>query len=536
MVRRKLALLICFLLVLAISILQRPARSESGAPDRSGRSTLAAPRTGEFDWQTALPHGIYNGLEDREDEEVRFPIRPGNTNYGSPKTPGAELQPGARDASGRSSLHSPVTGRLNWQNSLPLGISNLLHDREDEEQRFPARPQNETYLPPRTKPAKLAPQEDHGEGDPPVAFQNIKVTSNNCGSVLEPVASNHGDVIFYTGNCIGGAASTDGGKNWSYTGFNAAAKQWQDLNGDIQCGCDQDVLYSPQINKFIWYRQGGGNDWTKGQQEPNSITLIDGDDPVKGKACSFTVYPSTVNSNWGASYWFDFPAIALGVNDVYLTANLVNNASGGSNEGAVIVRFDLASLNNACSSGGSTNLDWYEVDTNSAGFGIGMAYGSPDLFGLGTMMFAAHLQNDQLRVYSWPEAADHTGVTSVDISHSPYRPPSNEQCKTPDGGNPCNSLQPWYISGWVDQIAGTVSFVWNAGAVDAAQFPFPYLDVVTINAPPGHIHLISEGEIWSSDFAFLVGAGGTDIRGRPALTAFIAGGVDVANARYVFAE
>jgi hypothetical protein len=422
--------------------------------------------------------------------------------------------PGTRNGSGQSVLPAPKTGKLSWKTSLPAGLP-ITFDLE----KIPVqiRPRNTNYVPPKSPPATLAKVKKFQHGDPPVVFQDTNVQAIS-SSILEPVAANNGNVVFYTANGLGGAASTDGGQTWSFTGTNANG-QPVDLNGNSQCGCDQDVLYAPQINMFVWYRQGGGNNWQLGQQQPNSITLVDGSDPVNGLACSFTVFPSTVNSNWGAPYWFDFPAIALGVKDVYLTANVINNAGSG-NEGAVIARFDLAALKNACFNGGTATLDFYEVLASSGGFGIGMAHGSPDLFS--TMMFASHLQNDELTVYTWPESSDHTGVTSTNIEHTPYRPPSNEQCTVPDGGNPCASLQTWYMSGWADWTAGTVSFMWNAGAGPGS--PFPYLDVVTVNAFPKATGFVSENQIWSPNFAFLVGAGGADNTGHPAVTAFIAGG------------
>jgi hypothetical protein len=428
----------------------------------------------------------------------------------------------ADDANGSSQLPAPKKAKLVWQTTPPAAIPTESDHESGPHGKIPVKT---TTIPrPKTPPAtpvvlKIAPPRMVvPEKDPPVAFKDVKVTTAS-SSILEPVAANNGNVVFYTGNFMGGAESMDGGSTWKFTGSNSKG-QWVDLNGDLQCGCDQDVVYAPQINKFIWYRQGGGNDWTKGQQEPNSITLIDGSNPETAEACSFTLYPSTVNASWGAPYWFDYPALALGPNFVYLTTNLIDN-QGGGDVGSVIVRFNLTALNNACFNNGKANIDWYLSSTSNVGLGLGAANGSADV--LQTMLFAAHLSNNQLRIYSWPESASHTGVTSTDITHTAYNPPNKEQCVVPDGGNPCNSLQTWYITGWSDRANGTATFMWNAGANPPSQ-KFPYLHMVTVNAFPGHIGMQNEADLWSPNFAFLVGAGGVDTQGRPAATAFIAGG------------
>ena len=384
--------LICLYFAFGGIDLHRSAKAESGAQDASGRSVLTSPVVGKPNWQESP--GPANTLEDGQSKERGFRVPTRDTNFASPKSLPATLEPGAGDVGGRSVLPAPITGTLKWQTSPPE-VATEIQDGEEDEDRVPVRPQNDRFVPPKSRPTLLATPQNFEHGDPPVVFQNTKVTTNP-SSILEPAAANNGNAIFYTGNFGGGAASTDGGKTWSFTGISNGKST--DLNGDIQCGCDQDVLYAPQINKFIWYRQGGGNDWKLGQQEPNSITLLDGNDPINGRACSFTVFPSTVNSAWGAPYWFDFPAIAIGVNYLYLTANVLENHNDGTttNAGTAVVRFDLASLKNACFNNGVANLDWY-----NASFAAAMANGSPNLGA--SMLFASHLQNDQLRVYSWPE-------------------------------------------------------------------------------------------------------------------------------------
>lgn len=94
--------------------------------------------------------------------------------------------------------------------------------------------------------------------------------------------------------------------------------------------CDQDILYIPGINSFVWTLLS--------QEAPILLAVASPQQIQDSKALSWTTYlvPPTVFRRENDS--FDYPQLAFGDNFLYLTANL------GNPGGALIARLPLADI------------------------------------------------------------------------------------------------------------------------------------------------------------------------------------------------
>jgi hypothetical protein len=194
--------------------------------------------------------------------------------------------------------------------------------------------------------------------------------------------------------------------------------------------------------------------------------------------------------------FLDFPRVAYSSNYLYLFANVDNHDS--SIYASAVFRCPLAAI--ASSTGGPvTCANFWLNDPGTDTF-------TPLKGSTSTMYWVNHLDTATLNVFSWPEsAADYTGVTEGQVSHSVY-PNSNFICTGPDGVNPCGFEDIWnpIQGGWVAN--GVLGVMWDAaqGSGGLGSFPYPYVHVVEIDEAT--LGLIDEPIIWSANNAWTIGA------------------------------
>jgi hypothetical protein len=291
-------------------------------------------------------------------------------------------------------------------------------------------------------------------------------------TVGEPSVGNMGNTIFYTGNWYA-ARSSDGGATFNYvTPFST----FPSVNGGF-C-CDQIANYAPAQDMMLW-----GLQYIK---DSNSGTLR------LARAVGST---SLMNNQWryydfnpqnfgfDSGTWMDFPGMTISSNYVYLSSNVYNN--NDRNVGSVVWRVLLSEL----AAGGTINYNYFKRTTDY----------SPRLTeGAGTTMYwATHTSTSQLRIFHWDDGPGN--IFWDDVSINPYVDLAREGvARSPDGTNWAARADSRILGAWVAK--GVIGFMW--GAKQDATFPYPYTIVARFNQSTRAI--ISQNQIWSSQYAWLI--------------------------------
>ncbi len=368
----------------------------------------------------------------------------------------------------------------------------------------PAITGNRPYVSPRDTSSSI-----HVSADPPVnVWRNIVVaTISNIPTFMvpdspEPSVAANGTNIFYTWN-YGACLSNDGGKTCPFL------NPFNDINGNMAWSFrgDPDVIFAPQQQVFLWYRQACGGALTSCNINPppktqmNILSVV----TASGYACDFTFGPST-EPKFDPRWWFDYPQLALGNRFLYLTTNMFG---GNTNQGTLAIRFPLAQLA-GCAAGTSVSisLDWTWLHYNGCGDICGFLSMAPvdrAVFVNGWMMFfAAHLSNSVLRVFSWPESG---GARFDDVVHPPFQPAGRgtASCPVSDGTDPCNFFDSRVLGGLATQsngVADWLYFYWNANQGNG--FPFPWTYAIILNPlNPTYCPVNCVIQIWSKTNALV---------------------------------
>ena len=262
--------------------------------------------------------------------------------------------------------------------------------------------------------------------------------SQLASSVNEPSVSAAGDVVMYTGNWYA-ARSIDGGQTFQYINpFNA----FPDPPNLGYC-CDQVVNYLPSIDTFVWLLQYGPK---SGPQQDNIQRLaFASSDQVKSG--NWRLFDITTESLGVAGQFLDFPDLAVGANNLYVTTNLFTPDGQGS--GAALVRIPIASIG----SGSASATPFVSKDMNS--FRVAQNCSA-------TAYFAAHADTSTLRVFSWEESQ---GVpTSTDVGVARWIGGQGYKSTTPDAQRWLDRIDP-RITGAT--LAGNE--LWFAWSVDGGS-------------------------------------------------------------------
>ena len=324
---------------------------------------------------------------------------------------------------------------------------------------------------------------------------------------IEPSVAKNGRVVFFTTNSYDGF-SGDGGQTFTYINpsDNFPADGTNDpIDGGF--GGDQYAFYEPTHNLMFWLIQYRQTATTNRQRlcisRTQSATLNGGCEYFY----DFTPADLQIPTPAGAGgTWLDFPDIAVSDNLLYLSSNVFctsgcnrttgNPAGSAASIGAVIWRISLDQL--AQSSGGIN----FNVAYDSAHFSFRLAQGAH-----GTMYWAAHQSNTQLRIYRWNDTPGNPLFD--DVNHAAYTPavpctPTNP----PPNCNPASAVSPDatdFAARDDDRIAaawiakGVIGFMWDAK--QGGNFPYPYVEVVRFNESDRS--LISQGQIYNQNHAWL---------------------------------
>ncbi len=287
-------------------------------------------------------------------------------------------------------------------------------------------------------------------------FQNFQLPtgSNAKSNINEPSVAQSGNTIFVTYNW-GAAVSLDGGNDWTfinpYTEFPAT-------NGGF-C-CDQDVIYDPSRNIFIWELQyienGSGN---------NNIRIAVA--TPQNLAANFWYYVDLTAQQVGfaSGNCYDYPNVALDADNFFMNDNVFGGLCAGGYTGNVTSRLPLTTLGSIANGGGGGVSYFYYKDL---GMSFVMTHGAKN-----TMYLVGHLSTTSTRVLTWPDSS--TAVTAThDVTHNTFSTGSYS-CPTPDGKNPCGRDDTRVKTAWVAR--GLIGLLWDVPIGVSGGFSFATVHV-----------------------------------------------------------
>lgn len=326
-----------------------------------------------------------------------------------------------------------------------------------------------------------------------VSVNRIVSPSPSSRSIVnEPSVANKDKLVFYTGNWYA-SRSVDDGLTWTYI----------DPTSDMSdfC-CDQDVIYDPHHQIFIWYRQG--IETANGQNRFRLGVSVD--------ALNWWFYnisPKDFNSKWTNQSW-DYPQLALSNKYLYISSNIFQ--PDGSFLRTVISRWSLDDLGHA-----ATDISFNYYDDGSV-FTFTPVQGATD-----TMYWASHLSNSRMRIYEWPEilSNNNAGVRSFDRDIPAWTSDSKSaiSCNNgPDGKDWCGRADTRILNGWISK--DTIGFVWNAAQGNG--FPWPYLNAAVFKISDDMTYS-GRPYLWSSDKAWMYGFVSPNVHGDLAIVASVGG-------------
>jgi hypothetical protein len=317
-------------------------------------------------------------------------------------------------------------------------------------------------------------------GSKPVKLTEDVLTS----TVDEPSVANNGVIVFYCGNWYC-ARSEDGGSNW--TTISPYADMGFYPNGNPKFCCDQDVVFDPTNQVFIWYRQAVENPMT-GQ---GFFRL--GISPDANHWSNYDIYPTNVSNVFSIHDMFDLPQLALSDKYLYIKSNIYES---NSYKGTIFIRWLLEDLKN----NSPARFDFYIA--KSGGFNYIPVQGAKN-----KMYFAAQLSNTRMRIYEWDEGSSSPMAPfDVPIDPSILAVQGQMKCPSPGGFNWCARADYRMLSGIYQNDSSnngssTITFFWNAG--QGGDFQFPFIDAATFRTED--MAYIGRPLLWSSEHAWLYG-------------------------------
>lgn len=313
--------------------------------------------------------------------------------------------------------------------------------------------------------------------------------------ISEPAVGTNGPVVFYSANWYA-ALSKDLGQTFN---FISPYTQFPSIDGGF-C-CDQDVMFHPSQDLFIWTLQY----ISTATKNTIRIAVATGGTLLTNGASGFCYYDfNPQQMGFASGLWFDYPRLSISENFVWYATNVFNQSD--VYQSTVIWRMPLQNLStcssltfNYFSQAGSTMTTVENAQT--------------------TMFFARHLSTTQMRIFRWAEASGTIFWDDVTVTAWPN---AARSCPGPDGLNWCGRSDSRIMTGWLAQ--GVIGFMWNAsqGTGGFGTFAYPYVHVARFNASTRA--LINEPILWSSGNAYIYPGIAVNSRGHLGGTVYYGGG------------
>ncbi|MGB9179721.1 MAG: BACON domain-containing protein [Pyrinomonadaceae bacterium] len=407
-----------------------------------------------------------------------------------------------------------VKTALNKENlsSLPALSPEQLRAREESEEDFESVPvrQGEAAKPgpispllESAMPSVVRPSNDGTAGPSDMTYfltHNItssEVSTTQRSTIQEPSVVNMNSTVFFTANWYA-AKSSNSGSSFTYVN---PYTLFPNVNGGF-C-CDQVTSYAPSQDMALW-----GVQYVK---DSHSGTFrLERAIGSSGVANDNWVYydftPQMVG--FASGNWFDFPSLTVGANYLYVTSNVYRTSDDGFT-GSAVMRIPLSNL----AAGTSFNFNYF-TSTSLGSFRC--TEGATT-----TIYFAAFNTTSQMRVHRWDESSGTIFWDDVNLNAFTYLS-RNGVATSPDGTNWAARADSRPLAAYVANGIIGVMFM----AKQDANFPYPYTIHARFNQSTRA--LVSQGQIWNPNYAWLYPSAAPNAAGNVAGTLQIGGGT-VAN-------
>lgn len=309
-------------------------------------------------------------------------------------------------------------------------------------------------------------------------------------NVGEPSTAINGSVVFYTGNWYA-AVSNDAGRTFQ---FIDPATAFPNPSHNSTFCCDQVVQYISKIDTFVWLLQYGPDTGDNIQR----LAFAKSSDVVAGK---WRLFDITTNSLNVAGAFLDFPDLAVGANNLYVTTNIFGP---GNKVGSAVVRIPLSSI----ASGQVTAQSFVSFDLQS--FRVAQNCGE-------TAFFAAHQDTSTLAVFSWKEGQNTPTQKSVAVAR--WLGGDGYFSRTADGRRWLDRADP--------RITGATmakNELWFAWSVDrnSNHRPRPFIQIARVDAT--NLTLIDNVNVFNSTSATAYPALATNANDEVGISYMVGGG------------
>ncbi len=201
--------------------------------------------------------------------------------------------------------------------------------------------------------------------------------------------------------------------------------------------------------------------------------------------------------------WLDFPHMQLSANYLYFTTNIFQTTTDAF-YGALVGRIPLSQLN----AGGSVSIEAFLTTSYGSIMAVSGAEPEGSRAGRTTMYFASLFSTTSAVVLAWPEA--NTSPTATTVTGLATTSLSTYVCTGPDALDPCTRANPRMQTGWI--TATELGLMWTSSQNAGAGRPYPYTRVAILN--PSTLAIISQPDIWNSQYAWLYPAVSVNERGH----------------------
>jgi hypothetical protein len=289
-----------------------------------------------------------------------------------------------------------------------------------------------------------------------------------------------GGVIFATANWL--AAYSDNGGS-SFTELDPTTIFPNDAVG--YC-CDQIVQYVPSINRFVWFLQGNG--YRLAVASPQQI-LNNG-----GTAWTYwNLVPTIFGQPAGTG--FDYPDLAVGDNQLYMSWDAGSPCTAGCNQGFQVARTSLAGL----AAGGTITIEFTNPANGTMAWGSHLSQDTGD-----EIFWAGHNNSSNMRIFSLQEGSNTYFWRDRNVSSWPTNAPTS---LTPDNrdwlaknfnGPNGNSFPRNGVIGAARQ-GNQIWFGWTAGT--NTRFPQAHIQIAVFDRGDSY-NKSAQHQVWNPDYAF----------------------------------
>ena len=282
--------------------------------------------------------------------------------------------------------------------------------------------------------------------------------------------------------------------------------------------CDNDVIYNPIHDMFLWYLQGR-------TEMDGANTLALGVSKDKLQSWQFIKFkPSSINDTW-TNQMSDYPYLALSNKYLYISMNIVKKPPFFDSPSIhpVVLRIALEDLAN----GLPPAIEYYDDNyLPSSAHSFTLVQGAND-----TMYWGIHLSNDKMKLYRWSDLLPKISVNTYERNVPPWTSFNRGQgdCTGPNNINWCARGQSKIRGAFITN--NLVGFVWDANKNtsnvlsenSSIGFPFPYIDGATFDTK-NNMSYFSRPLIWNPNYAWMYGYTSPDKQGNVGIQAFYGGG------------